>query len=459
MRWGLRLGHLFKLIFLIILLFGVAWLSGWNYNQKLSYVPFAGTKPEETVFQISPSALFRFLHDEKPTEQLDATEAEMLDVFKDIDKASKITLVEIHQSSMGSATDASKLFHVFNVFKTTSESDGGDYWWWSLEKNTKHIVLQRSRNKDDVKNKLYGDERQRREPIVESVVGKGSIHNLFAIILIAIQERYNVVSSNCQLLVSQVSIHATEVGYHFKGKYLSGYLNFFPFSFLLRNQNVKLGWELWQTIHLANDIPDMNPYRKDEKLFCCAYGNENLLGAEIAARLERINSLKDKPQSWIDKIIEVGRNVFEKCVKGIWKRIMLHHSDRSAFPVVINGFPQLGRLRIESAKNSQEIDKILKEGLFYIDQSDENGETPLFFAIRANNVQSGGISDPLKGAIEPVSFLLVHSHGVSLPTPVIIPVVAVEGARLDVWATPVLTLAVVVVTGQSFHDTYFVHMK
>jgi hypothetical protein len=53
MRRGLRLGDLFTLISLIILLF--CWLSGWKYNQKLSYVPFAGTKPEEK-HEISPSA-------------------------------------------------------------------------------------------------------------------------------------------------------------------------------------------------------------------------------------------------------------------------------------------------------------------------------------------------------------------------------------------------------------------
>ncbi|XP_046644986.1 ankyrin-1-like, partial [Daphnia pulicaria] len=582
-------------------------LFGWTYNQKLSYVPFAGTKPEEK-HEISPSALFLFLHDDKTGEILQDTKhdiAEMLDVIKDIDKASKITLVEIHQSSLlGSATDFFKAFHVFNVFRTTSESDGGDYWW-SLEKNTKHIILQRSRKKNDVKNKLEGDERKQVKLIKKGFKGKGTIKNLFAILLSVIRVHYNLGLSNCQSLVSFISKEITEIGYDFKGV---GLYSFFPDELRhLRNQNAKLNRALWQIIHLANDIPvtnesypsiidvhwtdltdlmlksgnydinalyggftslhfallldkyemvrnllkpplnadpttrdsrfgvnalhlvaidyfipsdiidlllahpkvniddvnqrgrtalhfaarvsnvmvvrkllgnganpnigdnegltplhlaarrdtktvnidaiikaqkakqrhvdedkshngwtalhhaadssneiiaehlidvgadvnsrdndgltpfhvaalkaknmqiidsilwkmkDMNQYRKDEKLFCCAYRNENLLGAEIVARLKRIDSLKENPQSRIDKKF-------------------LHHSDRSASAVVMNGFPQLGRLRIESAKNAQEIDTILKD--FYIDQSDENGESPLFFAIRANNVIAVGL--------------------------------------------------------------------
>ncbi len=599
-------------ILVVLVLVLVTWLSGLNYNPKLSYVPFAGTKPEEK-FQISPSALFRFLHDEKTTEQLNTTEAEMLDVLKDIDKASKITEVEIHQSSMGSATDTTKAFHVFNVFRTTIESDG-DYWF-SLEKNTNHVVLQRSRNKDDVKDKLYGKPRKQVKPVVESFVGKGTIQDLFAILLTVIRQRYDILASNCQSLVSFISKQVTEIGYIYKGWSLPPY-----FSVLYKNVH------LWQTIHLANDISviefsvsfllvhlektdlvdgiqsgkydinalhggftslhaaillreyqmaidllndpinadpttrdsrfgwnalhlavfnplsslglldlllahdkvkiddvtekgrtalyfaarvsnviavrkllekganpnigdkdgltplhlaarsdtitvnidaileaqkagkqshvdenkshngwtalhhaadssneimaehlidmgadvhsrdnegltplhvaalkakdlriidwifwkmkddDMYRYRKDEKLFCCAYSNKNLLGAEIATRLERINSLKEKPQSWADKILEVGRNVFEKCAKGIWKMHKSKDCLFSASPLVIDRFSELDRLRIENTKNSQEVDKILEEGLFFIDQSDNNGETPLFFAIRANNV-------------------------------------------------------------------------
>jgi ankyrin repeat protein len=570
-------------------------------------VPFAGTKPEEK-HAISEAALFIFLHDGKTTGQLNTTEAEMLDVLKDIDKASKITEVEIHQSSMGPLKTLFKAFHVFNVFRTTSESDGGNYWW-SLEKNMEYIILQRSRKKDDVKNKLYGKERKQVKLFKEDLKGKGSIKNLFAILLSVIREPYNIWGSNCQSFVSYVSKRITEIGYDFKGV---GLYSVFPDDLRrLRDQNANLSRALWQIIHLANDIPvtdesypsiidvhwtdlvdemiesgnydinalyggftslhfallldkyemvrnllkpplnadpttrdsrfgvnalhlvaidysiqsdiidlllahpkvniddvnqrgrtalhfaarvsnvmvvekllekganpnigdnegltplhlaarrdtktvnidaileaqkakrrhvdedkshngwtalhhaadssneimaehlidvgadvnsrdndgltpfhvaalkaknmqiidsilwkmkdhDMNQYRKDEKLFCCAYRNENLLGAEIVARLKRIDSLKENPKSRIGK-----KN--------------LHHSDRSASAVVMNGFPQLGRLRITYAKNAQEIDDILKEGNFDINDRDENGEIPLFWAIRANNVIAVGL--------------------------------------------------------------------
>jgi hypothetical protein len=55
---------------------------------------------------------------------------------------------------MGKATDKIRAFHVFIVFKTVSEKDGE--FWWSLEKDTEYIILQRSRNKDDVNNNKKG---------------------------------------------------------------------------------------------------------------------------------------------------------------------------------------------------------------------------------------------------------------------------------------------------------------
>jgi ankyrin repeat protein len=195
-------------------------LFGGKYKQKLLFVPDADNKPEDK-HEISEPALFRFLIKEKAMEQLDAAaEAEttqMQRILKDIERNTKITEFEPHQSSMGSATDSSKAFHVFIVFKTTSKKDG-DYWW-SLEKNTDYIVLQRSRNKDNVKNKLYGESRKKVKPIKENLAGKGTIKDLFSLLWDqqVIPEKYNVLYSNCQSLVTLVSKQMTEIGYEYQG--------------------------------------------------------------------------------------------------------------------------------------------------------------------------------------------------------------------------------------------------
>jgi hypothetical protein len=154
--------------------------------QNLSFVPDAATKPQDK-HEIPEPALFQFLLDEEIMEQLDEAGAEipeMLDVLKDLDKESEITEFEIHQiNRTGKVADLKKLaFHTFVVFKTTSETEGDD--WWSLEKNNLDagLVLQRSGNKYDVKNKLYGVERINVEPIQKGLKGKGTVQDLFVLL-------------------------------------------------------------------------------------------------------------------------------------------------------------------------------------------------------------------------------------------------------------------------------------
>nr|CAH0106935.1 unnamed protein product [Daphnia galeata] len=191
---------------------------GKSLRKKLLFVPNADTNPEEK-HEISEPALFRFLLNEKTIEAQAEIQA-MLNTLSGIDKLSKITEIEIHESSMGSVTDFGQAFHAFIVFKTISGMDGeiGDYWWWSLEKNREYIVLQRSRNKNDVKDKLYSEKRKEVKSIEENLVGKGTIKDLLSILWAyqAISERYNLVNSNCQSLVKLVSNKITENGYEFK---------------------------------------------------------------------------------------------------------------------------------------------------------------------------------------------------------------------------------------------------
>jgi hypothetical protein len=180
-------------------------LFGAESKQMLRLVPDADSKPEEH-HKISEPVLLRWLLNEENLKQLNEAEiTQMLGILKDMDKNSKITQVEIHQSSIGPAKDSSKAFHVRIVFKTTSEKDG-DYWW-SLEKNMKCIVLQRSRNKENVKDKLEGQSRRKVKLIQDNLKGKGTIKDLFAVLWAQqmIVEKYHIKNSNCQSLATYVS--------------------------------------------------------------------------------------------------------------------------------------------------------------------------------------------------------------------------------------------------------------
>jgi hypothetical protein len=195
-------------------------MAGANFKKKLLFVPNADTNPK-VEHEISEPALFRYLLNEETIQEFKELQAEipaMLNTLSGIDKLSRITEIEIHQSSMSSVTDESKAFHVFIVFNTTSGKDE-DFWWWSLEKNMEYIVLQRSRNKNDVKDKLYGKERKKAKSIDENLAGKGTIKDLFSILWAyqVISERYSIFTSNCQSLVTLVSNKITEIGYEFKG--------------------------------------------------------------------------------------------------------------------------------------------------------------------------------------------------------------------------------------------------
>jgi ankyrin repeat protein len=220
----------FLLVLLIKFLNAVCWmikavirkigLWGGLSKEKLFFVPDAGANPIEKREVTEAEIPLILLNSKTVIKQLKEQKAEIpeiLKTLKEIEKESKITLVEIYQSSMGSVTNRIKAFHVFAVFRT-SESDGRDYWW-SLEKNLEGIVLQRSRNKDDVKNKLYGDERKKVGPYKKDLKGKGSIKDLLEILLKyrVIPEHYNIATSNCETFITLISERITEKDY----KYIS----------------------------------------------------------------------------------------------------------------------------------------------------------------------------------------------------------------------------------------------
>jgi ankyrin repeat protein len=238
---------------------------GAESKQKLLFVPDADNKPEDK-HEISELVIFRFLLNEERMKKFNEAGAEiteMLELLEDIDKESKITECETHENSMYSATDWKEAFHGFIVFKTTSETDG-DYWW-SLEKDTEYIILQRSSNKENVKDKLEGKQRKKVKPIREDLKGKGTIKDLLALLWAhqLIAEKYHIWKSNCHSLVTFVGEQITEIGYKYKG--------FFPYS-----PPRERGWEK-EMLDLINILTGPNSSQWHPLFYFILSGNTDLV--------------------------------------------------------------------------------------------------------------------------------------------------------------------------------------
>ncbi|EFX74585.1 hypothetical protein DAPPUDRAFT_324261 [Daphnia pulex] len=370
---------------------------GAGSQQKLLFVPDADKKPD-VDHEISEAALFRFLLNEESLQQLDAAGAEipdMLNVLKDIDKNWKITEFETHQSSMDSAKDFKGAFHVFIVFKTTSETDR--VYWWSLEKGMDYITLQRSRNKENVKDKLYGDSRTKVKFIVENLKGKGTIQDLFAVLWAqqVIPENYHILKSNCQSFVTCISQQITEIGYEYEG-----FFNYTPRESgrdkkMLDLINILRGGHgsglspLFTLIAMGNtDLNitegDFGQHRKDDQLFFHVMLNMHGLEMKICGRLLEKGIMELTPSSETDDC--TGESDDE--ATGV---NTLRFEDKGANPSIdLTEFDDHDLLIARVNISQQEIDEILKEGQFDINGRDENGDTPLIIAIRAHNVKTVG---------------------------------------------------------------------
>jgi hypothetical protein len=84
------------------------------------------------------------------------------------------------------------LYHMLILFETKD-------WWWSIEKNSEGITIQRSKYKDDVLNKYRGASRPALTEM-KTDTGKRSMKELIEWLYQKdeLNKRYNVLNSNCQ---------------------------------------------------------------------------------------------------------------------------------------------------------------------------------------------------------------------------------------------------------------------
>jgi hypothetical protein len=171
---------------------------------KLFFVPCAADNPTNSSLEITDLVLNRHLPKENDIEIFDC---------------SKIVQVETHRQNGThfNTINSTKTSHIFVVFQTVSENDGE--FWWSLEKTTKDaVVLQRSRDKDEVKNQLKGETRQGTEVIAENLEGKGGMKELLTLIWIHsnVNVKYQRDLSRCESLIPLVMKKITKIGYEYE---------------------------------------------------------------------------------------------------------------------------------------------------------------------------------------------------------------------------------------------------
>jgi len=237
---------------------------------------------------------------------------------------------------------------VFIVFKSTSEKDGDGYWW-SLEKNSKYIVLQRSRNKENVKDKLEGAERkivQPVKPIKEDLKGKGTIKDLFALLWAQqmIAEKYHIKRSNCQSLVTFVNKRITEIGYEFKGVF-----NYSP---------PERGWEK-EMLDLINILTGPNSSQQWHAIFHFIY-------------FENIDL--------VDQFIKSGQYGINALYNGFTP---LHLA--IMFSKTKMGMDAL-QLAAKTTLNAEIFDLLLAHPKVNVDNANQDGDTALHFAASVSNV-------------------------------------------------------------------------
>jgi hypothetical protein len=151
----------------------------------------------------------------------------------------EITHVQVYINPLPAIPKTAVTIHAFVVFQTRNPTTNEEMWW-SLEKNTKYIVLQQSPVKDDVTEKLYDDGKKelvkRHGPVKPQKSAMGKTEGL-EYLLRAIWETnqlnkdYHLLFANCQNFASFVFETA-----NCEGKKWSTPISSFVEAFIFRNK-------------------------------------------------------------------------------------------------------------------------------------------------------------------------------------------------------------------------------
>lgn len=97
------------------------------------------------------------------------------------------------------------MYHLFIVFETKQ-------WWWSIEKNSEGITIQRSKKEEAVKDKHRQKDRVSSVLHVKEDAGRNSVEYLIDWLYQQneLNKRYHYVSSNCKTFAKRVFDHVAK---------------------------------------------------------------------------------------------------------------------------------------------------------------------------------------------------------------------------------------------------------
>ncbi|EFX73250.1 hypothetical protein DAPPUDRAFT_110056 [Daphnia pulex] len=203
--------------------------EGNSKEKKLFFIFCASENPTNSSQEISQHVLFRYLLGEDSHSFIkEMFQEQLLQNLTESELESKITQVETHRqrgTNINQIDSTKPCVDIFVVFKAASENDGES--WWTLEKTAKDaVVLQRSRHKDSVKNKLKGETRKGTQLIAEELEGKGCMRQLLTLLWIhmIVAVKYQRHLSRCESLIPLVMKKITKMRYE--------YVNDFTYSAL-----------------------------------------------------------------------------------------------------------------------------------------------------------------------------------------------------------------------------------
>ncbi|EFX67211.1 hypothetical protein DAPPUDRAFT_331305 [Daphnia pulex] len=183
-----------------------------------------------------------------------------LPILREIDLESKIVQVETHRQ--GGKLNTNNSTEPFVVFKTFSEKDGDS--WWSFEKSLNDIIIQRSRDKDEVKNQLKGEKRQGTSTYAEDLEGKGCMRQLLTLLWIhmIVDAKYQRHLSRCESIMPLVMKKITKIGYEYES-------NFTYSALSAEERNPELSDFIDFLFNVSNWHPLKNTYGLRDKIIDC----------------------------------------------------------------------------------------------------------------------------------------------------------------------------------------------
>lgn len=117
-----------------------------------------------------------------------------------IDYREKITDIWVYRCPLSAWQLTQVLLnHQFVVLETND-------WWWSIEKNTEEIVIQRSKDKSWVRDYLKQKERNTPVEILSSDKGRESMESLIAFLYLKneVNKTYDWINDNCKNFAKRI---------------------------------------------------------------------------------------------------------------------------------------------------------------------------------------------------------------------------------------------------------------